>query len=145
MAKYDVTYKCGHEGQVQLFGPYKERDRKLAYLATILCPQCQRNELAKVAETITKEFSLPDLAGSEKQVEWATSIRAKAFMCLEGIKHITTTDKAKSTVEKWDVDLRAKTEAIWWIDNRNEMPDRNKHQDAYFEKYVINLFHSLLD
>jgi hypothetical protein len=33
VAKYGVTYSCGHSGEVTLFGPGKERDRKLEWLA----------------------------------------------------------------------------------------------------------------
>ncbi len=28
MAKYNITYSCGHEGTVQLFGKSEERERK---------------------------------------------------------------------------------------------------------------------
>ncbi len=44
MAKYGVTYSCGHEGQVQLYGPQKERDRKLEWMARDgLCPECYKS------------------------------------------------------------------------------------------------------
>jgi len=29
MAKYQVTYHCGHTGTVDLFGPSKQRENKL--------------------------------------------------------------------------------------------------------------------
>ena len=31
MAKYNITYSCGHEGTVQLFGKSEERERKIKY------------------------------------------------------------------------------------------------------------------
>jgi hypothetical protein len=43
MAKYTIEYTCGHEGhrEVQLFGPHKERERKLEWMAQeCLCPEC---------------------------------------------------------------------------------------------------------
>ena len=35
MAKYTVTYKCGHTATIQLFGKYDDRERKIAYYKTI--------------------------------------------------------------------------------------------------------------
>lgn len=47
--KYDVTYSCGHEGTVELFGPGKERDRKLAWIqGSALCPEYQKEHTRKV-------------------------------------------------------------------------------------------------
>ena len=31
MAKYTITYSCGHEEAVELFGPMKDRESKIAY------------------------------------------------------------------------------------------------------------------
>lgn len=40
MAWYDVTYKCGHTGRVQLVGKTADRERKLEWMAKQECPQC---------------------------------------------------------------------------------------------------------
>jgi hypothetical protein len=41
MAKYDVTYSCGHSGTAELYGPGKERDRKIEWMGRSgLCPEC---------------------------------------------------------------------------------------------------------
>jgi hypothetical protein len=50
MAKYNVTYACGHEGTVQLIGKTSERDRKLAWLATVDCPACARTKKLAAAQ-----------------------------------------------------------------------------------------------
>ena len=43
--KYDITYSCGHEGTVQLFGPGKERERKLDWMkGSALCPECYKEQ-----------------------------------------------------------------------------------------------------
>ena len=43
MAKYGVTYSCGHTGEVQLYGPHRERERKLDWLACKgLCSECYK-------------------------------------------------------------------------------------------------------
>lgn len=31
MAQYDVTYSCGHTETVQIYGPHKDRERKIAW------------------------------------------------------------------------------------------------------------------
>ena len=40
MAKYSVKYACGHEGEVELYGPHKERETKMAWMETVDCPDC---------------------------------------------------------------------------------------------------------
>ena len=52
MAKYTINNACGHgTHEVALFGPTKERERKLAwYEETHLCPECYKIDAAKQAE-----------------------------------------------------------------------------------------------
>lgn len=38
--KYDITYTCGHTATVELYGPTQERERKIAWLESIECPDC---------------------------------------------------------------------------------------------------------
>lgn len=46
MAKYDITYSCGHEGTVELLGKEKDRQRKIEwYESTGLCPECYKKEM----------------------------------------------------------------------------------------------------
>jgi hypothetical protein len=40
MAKYAITHSCNHTETHQLFGPHKERDRKIAWLQTVVCGKC---------------------------------------------------------------------------------------------------------
>lgn len=87
MAKYQITYSCGHEGEIQLFGKMSERDRKIAWLEREgLCPECykakkaaEREEAAKKAQSAAKDMGLPCLSGSEKQIAWAETIRKDAL------------------------------------------------------------------
>ncbi len=47
MAKYNVTYSCGHSDTIQLYGPHKERDRKIEYFEQQgTCSDCYRKERA---------------------------------------------------------------------------------------------------
>lgn len=45
MAKYDVKYACGHTVTIQLYGPEKDRQRKIAYYEQYYsCPDCYARE-----------------------------------------------------------------------------------------------------
>lgn len=73
--KYEITYKCGHEGCVDLCGPFKTRQWRLEQMADELCQECARkHEAAKLAKD-AEDNELPALTGSEKQVTWAMKIR----------------------------------------------------------------------
>mgnify|MGYP000978059085 CR=1 FL=1 len=49
--KYDITYSCGHEGVVELFGKSSARESKLAwYQNTAVCPKCYAAEQAAAWE-----------------------------------------------------------------------------------------------
>lgn len=49
MAKYYVKHACGHEVQVDLFGKTADRENKIAWLETTLCPECYAREQAQKA------------------------------------------------------------------------------------------------
>ena len=126
MAKHTIEMSCGHEEVHQIYGPYKDRDRKAEYIAEGACRECweeQRREENAEAAQANVEQGLPKLKGSEKQVAWAESIRAEKLADRE-------------TVAAWiaekapDADQRALGEKAlkhivdvasesWWIDNRS--------------------------
>lgn len=93
--KYTVTFSCGHEATVDLFGKTSERERRIAwYEKEGICPDCYRKmkederrqadaELAAYAEKIETEYNLPVLEGTEKQVSWARKIRAGVIRAWE--------------------------------------------------------------
>jgi hypothetical protein len=41
MAKYEINYKCGHKGTVDLYGKHKDRERKIEWLESDMCPNCK--------------------------------------------------------------------------------------------------------
>ena len=93
--KYYVTFSCGHEGEVNLYGKAAERDRRIAwYEKEGICPDCYRKmkeeerrkadeELAAYADKIETEYNLPELEGTEKQIAWARKIRAGVIRAWE--------------------------------------------------------------
>ena len=118
MAKYTITYKCGHEGTVNLYGPYDERDRKIAWLETQDCPHCQKARLKAKVDSITEEKSLPELSGSEKQIAWAKEIRALYMDYYDTFASAIKTSKPEmlTVIRDW---LVGHTESKFWIDNRS--------------------------
>lgn len=40
--KYSVEFKCGHNEEVQLYGPYADREREIERLSECDCPACRK-------------------------------------------------------------------------------------------------------
>lgn len=115
--KYNLTRECGHETQENLVGPESDRKRKLEWLKSHPCATCQKAAIVEVAESA----GLPTLAGSEKQVDWAMSIRTEIKAALDSIvesvaqKQPARLEEARAVVAS----ILSNTEARFWIDNRN--------------------------
>jgi len=132
MAKYDITYSCGHSDTIQLYGKTKDREWKIANEESKLCPDCwkkQRDEErakanAEAAEA-NKAAGLPELEGTEKQISWAETIRKSMIEHMEEyyISQITGEAKAehpeeyKRIMQSFEA-MKRHTDASWWIDNR---------------------------
>ena len=74
--KAHITYSCGHEGVVEVFGGMKAQEAKIHWFETEgLCPECYKKHLEEVMQAFEAEHNLPELKGSEKQISWARKIR----------------------------------------------------------------------
>lgn len=142
--KYDITYSCGHVGEVNLLGPGKERERKIWYYENHrVCPECEqkaREEANRQAAKLAAERSMPELCGSEKQVAWANRIRECVRTAWEELraeleeditKLSTSQDDEKNRMllqsakqfqgisyKTMDFIFKTKADASWWIDAR---------------------------
>lgn len=119
MAKYTVTYKCGHTAEVQLYGKYADREKKIAWYATINCPDCEASEQKEKAEA----SGLPQLTGSEKQIAWATKIRNNALDIINAANERNTEAKRQVLADFRDKWLAIETSASYWIDHRYDFDD----------------------
>lgn len=54
MAKYTINHECGHTAVARLFGPGKERERKIEWLSGRECEDCYR---ARVEHQMRNEQS----------------------------------------------------------------------------------------
>lgn len=119
--KYEVTYACGHTGLLSLYGKSEERERKLEWLKTQLCPVCEKAERekcydaeAKEAEEKADELGLPELQGSEKQVKWALTIREN--MMEKVMSRVDTNQPKQQAFVDW---MCSQSTARFWIDSRD--------------------------
>lgn len=101
-----------------------------------LCPEClraaARQKQEDQAAKLEQENELPALEGSEKQVAWAVSIRAKAFaasLCADYSREEISaameelkTDTDATAKERHEIEtawrILTETSAKWFIDNR---------------------------
>lgn len=124
--KYQVTFACGHEGRVDLFGKNSEREYRLERLAREICPECaaaQRVKKEEEAVAAAKASGLPELEGSEKQVAWATRIRQNAINEFAGWGdedfEVFDNNKTKDQVKELFEAALKQTRATFWINNRS--------------------------
>ena len=123
MAKYEVTYKCGHIETVQLYGPEKDRQHKLDWMRTCVCKDCYRRQQTERAAEKAAEMGLPELSGSEKQVAWAVTIRQKALENLSVLRaEMVLANQTQDLLDAFDsivAGIKTQAEARWWIDRRD--------------------------
>ena len=120
--KYDVTFSCGHTATIELFGPTKDRERKISWYETHgECPECykarkqaEREAIDAQAAQESKEKQWPELSGTPKQVAWANTIRKEK---IDELMTLEPTEKGMRYIA-WIV--QTFTAAKYWIDNRDE-------------------------
>lgn len=134
MAKYEITFSCGHTETIQLVGKISERERKIEYFKNHgLCSECleaerkrQFEEQNRKAAEEAKELGLPELTGTEKQVAWANTLRKQWIEKVESEIRTWITDdesrdeEVRKALKRFvEEHLIKKIDARWWIDNRN--------------------------
>jgi hypothetical protein len=125
MAKYTIHYQCGHPEIEQLYGPEKERQRRIAWKEQHqVCPACYRAEQdqALAAETAwahEQNADMPELKGSQAQIDWGERIRARAREHLALlIGSYMGDDPPKDEVLALSVRILAQDDATYWIARR---------------------------
>lgn len=132
MAKYEVTYTCGHSDTIQLYGKGRDREWKLRNEESKLCPECykkylteERNRQNTEAAEANQFAGLPVLEGTESQIAWAESIRKEILANIEKqILSRITEEKKGEQLEAYNrvvnsIELiKLHTNASWWIDRR---------------------------
>jgi hypothetical protein len=153
MAYYSGTFSCGHEGRVDIIGPSKDREWKRERAFSGMCPECYRrfkeeqkaaaNE--KAAEE-SKEMSLPELTGTEKQVTWANTIRVEFINKIHDVIEESCFDNFDEEEQRAeyranrtapiDYLIKRHTDARFWIDNRGSYRSIELIAKEEYKKHV---------
>lgn len=73
MAKYNVTFKCGHEEEVQLLGKYEDRERKIEwYKNSCDCTKCRAEKYRKTMAETHDEVTMSYREYKEKYADCKT-------------------------------------------------------------------------
>lgn len=67
--KVDVTYSCGHVGEIEVYGERSKREWMIRRASEGICEECQlKQDLARIEELKTEQeaLGLPELTGSDK-------------------------------------------------------------------------------
>lgn len=118
--KFVHTHFCNNRDAADSYEEWAKENIKV-------CSECysknkQAEEKAKQAEEKAKQkeaqsdLNLSELSGTEKQIAWAADIRRKAIAIV--MNRVTLNEKFISAVN-------AKSEAKWWIENRNDFSSFN--------------------
>ena len=106
-----IAHACGHEQAHYIPGFASQQARKARWLRTTKCRACfaadkrsEQAEFGATASTTIAHMALPALIGSERQIAWASTIRAKRLAVL---------------IAAGDQHCHHVTEAKWWIDHRD--------------------------
>ena len=118
MATETLKRSCGHETEVQLSGPTRNRERMRARLATMPCREC---ECAAVEEAAVAQ-GLPELAGTPKQIARAQTIRHEILARVTCERENAAQERDAQMLKEFDAcaaKLRGQRKAWWWIDRRD--------------------------
>ncbi len=119
MSSYDVDYTCGHSGTVNLVGPHRARESRIAYLENGECFDCFKQKSHEVAREQAEELELPVLVGTEKQIAWAETLRIEKLneieATVERLKQSKDYRQILMVVER----ISNETAAKKWIDWRD--------------------------
>lgn len=119
----EITHSCGHVERHFVGGMYAgDGDAQARKLARMKCKPCfkagkqaKANVQAEADRATLVGVVLPDLAGSDRQIAWAVSIRLERLAVLQR----TVPSRVPAFV--------AIVDAKWWIDHRDlslaEMPE----------------------
>ena len=146
MSKYEIKRSCGHVEIHNIWGPGRDRERKAEWLEDGLCEECfaaqrarEHAEASARAAAEGQKNGYPILAGSEKQVAWANTIRAGFLPELEkevlrfsgvippGEEQAEAKKKLMGGLGRFLEKCQEETSAKWWIDNREELKPRYLH------------------
>lgn len=116
----NISHACGHKANVVIKGgDAKKKESFAKWLTTRPCVNCLKEEQLEKA----LKADLPTLKGTENQVAWATSIRARYLAFVGG-----------EPEEK----LMNQTEAKYWIEKRDSLFKKKKSKKEGKEEEEVS-------
>lgn len=130
-----ATFTCPQckSNEVEVWGQNrKQADSKARWAESQgwICEECTKAEQAQISAQAAEQNAnegLPVLVGTEKQVQWAETIRRAKLDQLaaliageqvSGVHPLTENDKANPLFEPTVDTLRGQDSASWWIDHK---------------------------
>lgn len=138
MTRFVVKHSCGDEVAHDIGGPAHTRQWQAQQRAKKPCPDCKtlawKTDLAVDHATyaaLAQEQELPDLQGTDRQVQWAVTLRGQLLDTLPS-KLVELNKIAEQRGHpKLEVDadgfmlirdiVITETSAPWWIENRQHL------------------------
>ena len=118
--QYPYIATCGHEDT--FFEPRRKRDLEPARKswAAKPCRDCRHVEERAAAQLFTYQYGLPTLDGSEKQAQWAETIRAEQLRAWYAMLAQVPPADSQSLImtSMISTSLESQTSSRWWIDHR---------------------------
>jgi hypothetical protein len=128
--KYDITFACGHEGTIELFGTNANREYWLSvYEKERICPECYKHKQVEEVNQFKANNQFPELVGSMKQIAWAEKVRRNTWNTIARrysssnplyIRHKEEYDEHYKELHSI---VSSKIEAKWWIENSDSTGD----------------------
>lgn len=114
-----IRHSCDHEQIHFLAGYASQKKRKVKWLQTTKCRTCfvadkhlEQADATFADGAAIADLNLPALVGSERQVAWATTIRAKRLASMLSLMSSATSDQNACLLV---------SDAKWWIDHRDTL------------------------
>lgn len=113
MAKYNITYACGHEAVVDLVGKITDRERKIEWLETTLCPECYKKQQLEENQTVVMKYSEYMKHFSDyKKVNGTYNGEEKTIAVLISKAEYQLTDEERQVVKKARLMIKELEETI---------------------------------
>lgn len=127
----EVLHSCGHKEKHNFKGDDKavlEKIEKESLRPCVVCKMYQSNNAAL-------DRRLPLLKGSTKQIAWAENIRNKYIIIYKELKqnfaHSKNKNKSTYAILKIKNLLETKSEASFWIENRDNLLSIKEKVELY--------------
>lgn len=119
MAHYNITYACGHHGQVNLVGSQESREWRLRRYAESECFACIAQRATQEAQEAARQQELPPLQGTAPQIAWAETIRIRLLAVLDVEAPHLPESRTPRVLQAIDA-LYNETSAHRWIEWRDD-------------------------